>query len=148
SLPIAPLKWVDSNSLLALVRHGKGEAEMCVVTFDMPAFREKAVPVLAVSEPRQPPLKLQMTPSPDKLIPPQTWTPPPTSDKPSPTKAGSISMQTIPQASGNDSGAVLKYVYHDKPRGRNEYLWERVDLTTGKALGDPIRLWPWIVPPD
>jgi WD40 repeat protein len=148
ALPLAPLRWAGPEHLLALVRAGDLEAALRVVPFDAAAFREAALPLLALSEPR-PPAVMVKNPESDahKVTSPEKWMAPPTADAPPPAASAS-DLPTLPQGYGGKQAAVLKFVYQEKPRGRNEYHLERMDLLSCTTVGQPIRLWPWIASPE
>src|SRR5262249_4364582 len=78
--------------------------------------------------------------------PPKAWTAPPASPWSRPAQAP-MALTDWPAAFTDTVGVVLRYAPHEKPVVRNELVCERYDLATGKRLGEPQSLWPWLFNP-
>src|SRR5262249_42278736 len=79
-------------------------------------------------------------------VPPKAWTAPPAGSW-SKARQEPIVLPEWPAAFTETVGVVLRYVPHQKPVIRNELVCERYDLASGKRLGEPQVLWPWIINP-
>jgi hypothetical protein len=84
-----------------------------------------------------------------KQIPPDespTWTGPKESTSPGAPFTSSVDAPRGEVVFGGQNGkyaAVLSLNRHDQPDSRLAIIWNRFDLESGKALGEPIELWPW-----
>jgi WD40 repeat protein len=138
----------------AVLRWGRADQTLIqkqgihTMPFDRAKFDAEAGTLLAGVTPR--PAVAAADRSALQLLEPQLpakWAAPAALDK-WPARPGAPTvLGAWPTALGDSEGAVLTYVLQQKPRGRNELHWERLDLLTGKKLGRHV-LWPWVVPMD
>jgi hypothetical protein len=84
--------------------------------------------------------------APAEPVPPKAWAAPPADAWPRPAGEQAV-LPDWPSALADDVYAVVRYVPHQKPVIRNELVCERYSLATGKRLGEPQSLWPWLVNP-
>jgi hypothetical protein len=132
---------------VAHVRSDPKWKALFAVRFDQQTVRDRAGPALTLLAQRPPPRPADRAAV--KVVrpePPAAWAVP-AAGKPAAALAADTSLPDWPATFGDSSAAVITFARQTQPELRWEVHWQRLDLRTGKPLGQPLVLWPWATLP-
>ena len=147
--PYLPLRWADSDRLLAVAKDGEKQLQVSAITVDRDAILAQAGEALSGVAAR--PRVLDTDRSGLKTLkpePPTKWTSPPAIATPPRASAERMTLSGVPTTAGDGLGVVLSYRYSKVQKARHELHAQLVSLINGRNLGETFLLWPWITPPD
>jgi hypothetical protein len=158
-LPFTPVRWLGKKGLLgyqpAVHRHTGStvpayvfqKREVRNVAFDRDDYQGKARTARAAVAPRPEARPGDRTTVRSLSPEPGTWAVPADPGKAVAIQSGALRLelgQVLFAGPPGEYAAVLFVQNHAQPRPRQALLWSRYDLKSGRRIGEPHTLWPWI----